>query len=81
MDITVTDEDGMVIASARDLRHDAVTPISRLRSTASPSVTRASGRPTPAWLLGKVPIFRRRSLLASSRPPSVPSFSVVALRS
>ena len=30
IDIIVTDEDGTVIASAHDLRHDAVTPISRL---------------------------------------------------
>jgi hypothetical protein len=30
IDITVTDVDGTVIASADDLRHDAVTPITRL---------------------------------------------------
>ena len=30
IDITVTDPEGNVIASGHDLRHDAVTPISRL---------------------------------------------------
>ncbi len=30
IDVTVTDPDGTVIAEGRDLRHDAVTPISRL---------------------------------------------------
>jgi hypothetical protein len=30
IDVTLTDASGAVIASARDLRHDAVTPITRL---------------------------------------------------
>ena len=30
IDVSVTDENGGMVASARDLRHDAVTPMSRL---------------------------------------------------
>jgi hypothetical protein len=49
IDITVTDADGTVLASAYDLRHDAVTPITKLTLEGS-TVHRENVWPSPADL-------------------------------
>jgi hypothetical protein len=46
IDVTVTDLEGTVIASARDLRHETVTPMSRLRIEGD-SVRRENVWPSP----------------------------------